>query len=178
MPAPSAPPARAAGMRSAAMYCMCGALLVACAAYDGRDLVVGQATEAAVIARMGMPADRHTLPDGSRQLVFPRGPLGLHTFVAHLDADGRLVRIENVLDDRHFASIIVGESRRDEVRRRLGPPAEVLDFPRRQEQTWDYRFLDAWGRTARFVVVFDAAGIVRQTFQHEEYRNDGLFDAQ
>lgn len=173
----SALPHRLGGTAGTCLAVLCGTLLAACAAYDGRDLVIGEADEPAIIARMGAPTDRHTLPDGSRQLVYPRGPLGLHTFKVHLDTGGRLARIENVLDDRHFASIVAGESRREDVRRLLGPPAEIHDFARRQEQTWDYRFLDAWSRTARFVVVFDAAGVVRQTFQHEEYRHEGMFEA-
>lgn len=151
-------------------------LLTACAAYDGRDLVVGQATRAEVVARMGEPADSLSLTDGSTQLAYPRGPEGLHTFMVRLGPDGRLAGIENVLDHRYFAQIVPGESRRDDVRRLLGPPAEIRDFARRQEQSWDYRFRGVWYRTARFVVIFDSLGVVRQTYQQEEYLGDGMVD--
>lgn len=152
------------------------AVLAGCAGYDGRGLLAGQATREAVIEQMGTPAETFALADGRSQLVYPRGPMGLHTYMVYLDAAGRLERIESVLDDAHFARVRPGETTRDEVRRILGPPAEVTDFPRRGEQVWDYRFRNAWSVTARFVVIFDSRGIVRDTYQHEEYRGEGMFD--
>lgn len=149
-----------------------GVLMAGCASYDGRGLAVGKASEAEVVGLMGAPAAAWREADGRRQLAFPRGPAGLHTYMAFLDPAGRLLRIENVLDDAHFAHLRAGQTTRDEVARLLGPPGEAVDFPRRRETVWDYRFRNAWGHEARYYVTFDEQGVVRHTFQMEEYRGD------
>lgn len=149
-----------------------GLLAAGCASYDGRGLAVGTATETDVVGLMGTPAASWRDADGGRQLAFPRGPAGLHTYMVFLDPAGRLQRIENVLDDAHFARLRAGQTTSDEVARLLGPPGETVAFPRRRESVWDYRFRNAWGHEARYYVTFDAQGVVRSTFQLEEYRGD------
>lgn len=149
-----------------------GVLVAGCASYDGRGLAVGRATETEVVRLMGTPAASWQDPDGRRQLAFTRGPAGLHTYMVILDPAGHLLRIENVLDDAHFAHLRAGQTTRDEVARLLGPPGEAVDFPRRRETVWDYRFRNAWGHEARYYVTFDEQGVVRHTFQLEEFRGD------
>ena len=58
-------------------------ILAACAAYDGRGLQPGVANVEDVIAQMGQPALSWQMKDGSQQLVFPRAPNGVHTFMAY-----------------------------------------------------------------------------------------------
>ena len=146
------------------------ALLAACAAYDGRALVPGVARLADVERVMGAPALRWKAADGSEQLAYPRGPLGYHTFMAHIGAGGRLLRIENVLDAKGFAAIRAGMSE-DEVLRVLGPPdaARTQYFAARDELVWDWRYCDDWNMTARFYVLFDnGSRRVRSTMSQEE----------
>ncbi|MBI4754710.1 MAG: outer membrane protein assembly factor BamE [Betaproteobacteria bacterium] len=137
-------------------------VLGACAGVDGRGLRPGVATAEAVRAQMGEPYAVMREADGGQTWQYPRGPLGRQTFMVRLGADGRLVGIEQVLDDTGFGRIAAGQSR-DDVLRLLGPPCCVIPFERRGETAWDYRFTDVWLRPAIFSVIFDDAGRVRST---------------
>jgi hypothetical protein len=138
----------------------------------------GIATLPEVIATMGEPAMRWKDADGSEQLAYPRGPAGAHTFMAFFGADGRLQRIEGVLDMAHFSRIEPGKSDKATVLRLLGPsqPQWTAYFKARDELVWDWRFCNDWSQLARFSVLFDATtGIVRTTFQQPETMGqDGL----
>jgi outer membrane protein assembly factor BamE (lipoprotein component of BamABCDE complex) len=46
------------------------------------------------------------------------------------------------LDSRTFASIQPGTTTRSDVERDLGRPLLAMNFPRQQEQVWDYRYLN------------------------------------
>jgi hypothetical protein len=143
-------------------------LLSACAAYSGSNLKPGVATLADVLATMGEPAMRWRESDGREQLAYPRGPEATQTFMAQIAADGRLERIEGVLDLAHFARIEPGKSDQAAVLRLLGPspPQWTNYFARRDELVWEWKFCDSWSQTAYFDVLFDATtGIVRSTLQ-------------
>lgn len=145
-------------------------LLSACASYDGRGLRPGVAGVDDVERLMGPPALRWRAADGSQRLAYPRGPSGFHTFMAHIAADGRLLRIENVLDSKGFAAIHAG-MREDDVLRALGPsdPAATAYFAARDERVWGWRYCDDWNEAAVFYVLFDAtAGTVRSTLSLSE----------
>lgn len=143
-------------------------VLSACAGYSGSNLKPGTATLPEVIASMGEPAMRWQDASGSEQLAYPRGPAGTQTFMAFIGADGRLERIEGVLDMAHFARIEAGKSDQAAVLRLLGPsqPQWTVYFERRDELAWEWKFCDDWGHVARFGVLFDATnGIVRTSYQ-------------
>jgi len=145
-------------------------LLAGCAGYGGADLVAGVAREADVRLAMGVPAMQWTLPGGGRQLAYPRGPAGYETFMVHLDAAGRLERIENVLDMTHFARI-QPDMTQEEVLQLLGPsqPQWTAYFKARDELVWEWRYCDSWREAARFDVLFDATKkTVRSTMSWTE----------
>jgi hypothetical protein len=148
---------------------LAGALFFSgCAGYGGSDLAPGTSTLPDIIASMGEPALRWTNPDGSEQLAYPRGPAGTQTFMAQVGPDGRLQRIEKVLDAEHFSRIRPGMGK-DGVLRVLGPPGpEWTEFySRRDELAWSWLFCNDWSRQEFFDVMFDAtAGTVRSTAQH------------
>lgn len=132
-------------------------------AYYGANLRPGVSTEAEVRHDMGVPAEIYDNPDGSKLLAFPRGPLGVQTFMANISSDGRLQRLEQVLNEEHFDRIVVGRTNKDEVRRLIGPPCEVMEFPRQRQVAWTYRFKDLYARLADYSVMFDPAGTVVRT---------------
>ena len=147
-------------------------LLSACAGYGGSDLLAGMSTLPEVVTSMGEPAMRWKEPDGREQLAYPRGPEGTQTFMVFIGTDGRLERIESVLDAEHFARIRPGTDQAT-VLRLLGPSPQQLTayFERRDERVWEWRFCDAWNQLAFFDVLFDATtGIVRSTYQRPDYR--------
>ena len=145
-------------------------LVAGWASYDGRGLRPGESRAEDVLAIMGPPAMSWQDADGSRQLAYPRGPAGFHTFMVRLAADGRLVSIENVLDLSHLAAVKPGLSK-EGVLRLLGPPDEAMTvyYPARDELAWDWRFKDGFGEPMRMIVLFDAtSGTVRNSFYLRE----------
>jgi len=142
--------------------------LAACAGYGGSNLRPGESTLPEIVASMGVPAMRWKDPDGREQLAYPRGPAATQTFMVFIGPDGRLERIEKVLDMAHFARIQAGKSDMASVLRLLGPVLQqnVAYFKARDELVWSWLFCDAWSQEAYFDVLFDAtSGIVRTTFQ-------------
>ena len=147
------------------------ALISACAGYSGSNLKPGESRLPEVIASMGEPAMRWNDPDGRVQLAYPRGPMGTQTFMVIMGADGRLQRIEKVLDMEHFGRIEHGKSDQAAVLRVLGPsPLSPTYFKARDELVWEWRFCDSWNQVAFFGVLFDGTtGLVRSTYQRPDY---------
>ncbi|MDP1613620.1 MAG: outer membrane protein assembly factor BamE [Sulfuritalea sp.] len=159
-------------MLKKALLLSCSLLLAACASYGGSGLMPGQARLEDVQQTMGQPALRWQDPDGSMQLAYPRGPVGFDTFMVRLGPDGTLKSIENVLDERHLATVRVGMSK-EQVLRVLGPPdaGATAYFKARDELVWDWRFYaPGTYEPMRMMVLFDAtAGTVRSTMVKVEY---------
>jgi hypothetical protein len=159
---------------SACSRLLVGAVLIlsACAGYDGSNLKPGESALADVIESMGMPAMHWKDADGREQLAYPRGPAATQTFMVFLEPDGRLARIEKVLDMEHFARIERDKSGMADVLRLLGPvwPSNDAYFEARDERVWSWLFCDSWNREAYFDVLFDGTtGIVRTTWQRPNY---------
>ena len=142
-------------------------LLSACAS-TGSHLQPGVATLPEIIAAMGEPQMRWKDADGQEQLAFPHGPAGVHTYMAFVGADGRLIRVAQVLDEAHFALIQIGKSTREDVLRLIGPPYPGWTVENRNfnEVSWEWNYLDRTNQIARLNVFFDmTTGIVRDTWQ-------------
>ena len=137
--------------------------LAACASYGGYGLHPGVSTADDVRRTMGAPGAEYANSDGTRELVYPRGPLGTQTFIAHVDSRGILAGMDQVLDDDHFRHIQAGLTRED-VLRRIGPPGGTMEFSRQHQVAWEYRYIDTWGYLCEYSVTFDARGIVVSTF--------------
>jgi len=133
------------------------------------------ASESDMLRSMGRPAMEFDLPDGTRQLVFPTGPLGTQTFMVYV-SNGTVVRSEQVLTDDTFYRIQNGVTTREQVRRMLGPPWRVVRFDNLRQDAWDYRFRDSWGYLADFSVMIDDRGVVasRVTARIESGRDSGM----
>lgn len=150
-------------MRKSLPALVCASLLLAaCASYSGSGLKPG-ASEAQVRAAMGEPAAVHPAPAGAdyaRSLEYPRGPAGRQTFMARLDTLGRLLRVDQVLDEKNIPRIRVGVDGMEEVRTLLGRPGRQAVINRYYGgPTWDY-FAEDIGRHIIISVTFDRAGKV------------------
>lgn len=145
-------------------------LLCACASYSGRGLKPGESNLEDVQRVMGQPGMLWKNVDGSTQLVYPRGPMGFHTYMVNIGIDGKLVKIENVMDQKYFSRIQPGMSK-NQVLHILGPstPTWTIYFKARDELVWEWRYCDVWTRPARFDVLFDNnKGTVRSTLSITE----------
>ncbi len=134
-------------------------VLAACASYGGSSLKPGASPEAEVRATMGVPAVQFGSADGSKDLFYPRGPLGTETFIAKVGSDGILRELRNVLTDDTFSAISAGMTEQD-ILRMIGPPGKTMPFPLSDTHAWDYRYVDTFGYNATFSVTFNAKGIV------------------
>lgn len=154
------------------LLCALALFTGACASYDGYSLRPGASTEDEVRHVMGQPAMEFRNPDGSRELAYPRGPLGTQTFMADVGGDGVLRAVRPVLDDGVFRTIEPGMTR-DQVLRLIGPPGDVMEFPRMEQVSYEYRFMDSWHYLALFSVNFDRNGIVVGKFTRRIERDGG-----
>jgi len=150
--------------------------LAGCAVLGLQGLEPGRSTQAEVRQALGEPALAIDGAGGSRQLVFPRGPAGTETYMAFIDRDGRLVRLEQALTEDRFRQLAVGRSSGDDVLRLIGPPWRRIDFANKGQVAWDYRFRDPWGYLAEFSVMLDAQGVVADTVtvRLERDRSDAI----
>lgn len=147
-------------------------LLVGCASYSGTGLRPGEARVEDVIRVMGSPAMRWQDSDGSQQLAYPRG---IHTFMVQIGSDGKMQRIENILDMKTFARIRPAMTK-SQVLRILGPsePSGTAYFKARDELVWEWRYCDEWNERARFDVLFDGSKEVVRSTQSQTESQMGL----
>lgn len=124
--------------RLAPWMCAGVVVLAACAGYSPKGLQPG-ATEAEVMAQMGQPTGRYTLPSGGTRLEYARGPEGRETYMVNFDTAGRMVDWEQVMDLWYLTRIEPGMSR-DDVLIRVGHPGSIMPIPRQQLQVWNYRY--------------------------------------
>jgi hypothetical protein len=142
-------------------------LLVACASYGGTGLKPDESRLEDVLRIMGNPAMSWQDTDGSRQLAYPRG---MHTFMVQIGSDGKMQRIENVMDTKTFARIRP-DMTKSQVLRILGPSLQsaTVYFKARDELVWEWRYYNEWNEPARFDVLFDGSKeIVRSTMSRSE----------
>lgn len=118
------------------MQAIVAAVLAGCAL--GTPTVQPGQSEAEVLAAMGAPTGRYTLPQGGQRLEYATGPNGRVTWMVDLDAGGRVTGLAQVLQERYFAQVRDGMSRED-LLRLLGRPAERAGEWQHRE-TWSWRF--------------------------------------
>ncbi len=132
------------------------ALLAACASLQPRQASLGQ-TEAEVLAQLGQPTSRYSLPAGGQRLEYATGPYGRTTVMVDLGSDGRVSASQQVLTEANFAKVRDGMPR-IEVLRLLGRPADKAgEYMNRQTWSWRYPTNDClWAR-----ITFEPDGRVR-----------------
>ena len=135
---------------------LAAAALAGCASLQPPQATPGQ-TEAEVVARLGPPTGRYTLPAGGQRLEYATGPYGRTTVMVDLGPDGRVTASEQVLTEANFMKVRNGMPR-VEVLRMLGRPAEKAgEYMDRQTWSWRYPTYEClWAR-----ITFEPDGTVR-----------------
>ena len=119
-----------------------------------------------VQAKLGAPETIRKNADGSEVWEYPGGPLGRQTYMVTLGSDRAVQEVHQVLNDEYFSRVRAGMSR-DEVRRLLGKPGEIMVFGARDEEVWSWRYQQQ--NPMFFNVLFDrTAGTVRAIQRIEE----------
>ena len=140
-----------------------------CASYSGRTLVPGQSTAQDVMEVMGRPALERAAPGGGRVLWYPRLPFGRESYAATLDAQGRLVSVEQRLDAKFVAKLRPNETTAEQVLDLLGPPYDVYQFPRQQRETWEYQ-LRTPPSHKNLYVQFSPDRVLREVYQLHDFQ--------
>jgi outer membrane protein assembly factor BamE (lipoprotein component of BamABCDE complex) len=132
-----------------------------------KNLTPGVTTEAQIRDQMGEPETERTFTDGSKRLEYPRGPAGTNTYMVDLDSNGRFVAVTQVLTAENIAKVRPGMSQ-DEVRRLLGKPTTIAEYPLKKERVWSWHWLeDGVNRDAMFNAHFGPSGLVVTTSRSE-----------
>jgi outer membrane protein assembly factor BamE (lipoprotein component of BamABCDE complex) len=145
------------------------AVLPACDAVNLQELKPGVSTASEVRDRMGPPAIEHDNPDGSVTYEYSRQPNGTHCYMITIGKDEVVQRIEQVLTEANLARVQPGMTR-NEVRRLLGAPGLVTQFPAMREEVWDWRVAGVIPtEEAHFHAHFDVdSGLVTKTSRRVE----------
>ena len=115
--------------------------LAGCSSYQPQQLRAGQ-SEAEVLALMGQPTSRYAGPQGQKRLEFARGPYGRVTWMVDIDAGGKVIASDQVLDEAHFTQVQLTFQGKDAdwLRYTLGRPGEVRGGGWQGGQVWSWRY--------------------------------------
>lgn len=124
-----------------------------------------------IVQRLGPPTAEYPLPDGTR-LQYSRQPAGQQVYNLDLDAQGRLRKVEQVLDIFWMQqNIAIDRWTRDDVLRHMGRPALVERVWSFTGDVWTYRFLE-YNNPRQAHVHIDPQGVVRKLVFTDERRMD------
>jgi hypothetical protein len=144
--------------------------LSACSVLMPAPVNVGD-SESELIAKRGEPTHRYQ--DGrDRLLEYALGPWGQRTYMARVDANGKVVSFEQVLTVQKFASIKVGEANKSDVLRTIGAPSDTSYLTLTDLEVWSYPYKESEVWNSLMHVHFDKAGIVRKMLNGPDPRFD------
>jgi len=148
----------------------------ACASFDGYNLTPGQSSVEEVEKTMGAPAEKRAGPGGETWLYYPRQPYGRKVFVARIAPDGRLIALEQRLNDENVARIVPNATRAEQVRDLFGPPYQVQRFDKMERDVWSWhmrRYGDP-GIPVALSVQMSMDGVVREVYIIDESDRRGI----
>ena len=126
-----------------------------------------------VQALVGAPANVWKNADGSEVWEYPRGPLGVETYMVTLGSDRTVREVRQVLSDETISKLHVGMSR-DEVRRLLGRPRDIGFSSLNDEEIWSWRYREARVRNMELYVQFDRpSGALKSISRFQIDTSDG-----
>lgn len=99
-------------------------------------------SEAEVVARLGAPTGRYTLPEGGTRLEYATGPYGRQTWMVDLDRGGRVVVAQQVLTAENLAAFQAKAPGmpREQLLATIGRPGERRGGGRQGGEVWSWRY--------------------------------------
>lgn len=117
---------------------LAAAWLAGCSSLEpARTLAAGQ-TEGQVRQAMGAPTGRYAMAGAITRLEFARGPAGRTTWMIDVDAAGRVVAFEQVLNEASFLRAVAGMAAEDLLKTFGRPAHRAMDHGRRETWYWRY----------------------------------------
>jgi ABC-type glycerol-3-phosphate transport system substrate-binding protein len=134
------------------------------------DQVAPGTTAAALEASRGKPSRIWNEPDGGFTWEYPMGPAGRYTYMARIDKNGRVTRVDQVLGWDTFAKLENGMTT-EQVEHLLGRPYSKARYPLLNTTAWAWRFVDGvWYRC--FLAYFNPEGRLTGTGSKDEETGD------
>src|SRR5258706_3007 len=126
-----------------------------------------------VQAKLGSPETVRKNADGSEVWEYPRGPLGVETYMVTLGSDRAVREVRQVLSEEYISKLHVGMPR-DEVRRLLGRPRDTGFSDLNDEEIWSWRYRE-WGvRNMELYAQFDrTTGALKKITRFQVDTSDG-----
>lgn len=141
-----------------------------CASYSGSQLKPGVSDRAETRASMGEPAAIHKAQAGApyaESWEYPHGPVGRHTYMVRFGADGKVVRVDQVLMPKTLQEVRIGATSRDDVASLLGRPGSRAMTSLGEQ--WTYYAIDPeFPRKITMTVTFDQSGRVKSAGQSDD----------
>ncbi|MDR1968710.1 MAG: hypothetical protein LBQ32_08490 [Burkholderiaceae bacterium] len=133
-------------------------LLIGCV--QPRNIAPGTSGDE-VLRSLGAPTARYPVLAGGERLQYSSQPVGQTVYNIDLGPDGRVLRVQQVLDESLFAQRIQPDVwTRADVLREYGPPARTMGVHNFNGVIWVWRYLS--GVTWRLLFInVDPAGVVR-----------------
>lgn len=114
-------------------------------------------------AAAGRPTATIALPGGGQRWQYSGQPWSQWVWNVDFDAQGKVVRNEQVLTDEAFARVRPGVDTRTDIVREFGLPADSFHYRLRNETAYMYRYFVHGGFHAAMFIYFDPAGVVLRT---------------
>src|SRR5262249_28732713 len=133
----------------------------------------GQSNSADVERIMGAPTDKR--PIGNETWYFySRQPYARVMYVARVAPDGRLLAMEQRLNDATVAKIVPNATTAQEVGDLLGSPFAAGQYPRMERDIWTWwmRHYGDPGIPVELVVQMSPDGVVREVYMLQQGRSN------
>jgi hypothetical protein len=123
-----------------------------------------------VLAKYGTPTRVVPLASGMR-LQYSRQPVGQTAIMVDLDAAGRVASVRQVLNEKDFARVAVGQWTREVAEREFGRPAFISHVASWTGDILVYRWLDLSRTDMFFYFYLDPNNVVQKVGQGMEFKD-------
>ena len=137
-----------------------------CAVSPQSELKPGISTQADVDARMGTLTEQRQARNGETVRYYSRLPSERVTYAARFGADGKLIKVEQLLT-RANVNKIREKWTTEDVRDLLGPPYQILHFPGQEAEVWAYPMQDIMSPIVANIE-FGPDRLVREVLVHDD----------
>ena len=148
-------------------------LAAGCAHLGAGSFVPGVTTEAEVRAKLGAPGMSWAEPDGVKLLEYSGQPNGTFCHMIAIGPDGKVREVRQAFTEANFNRVVPGLTR-DEVRRLLGRPEEIVRFHLKpDEEVWTWRIDETTEKLEYFNAYFGPDGRLLRSDRTIYYKASG-----
>ena len=128
---------------------------------------------AAIESSRGKPFRVWPEPNGGASWEYPEGPQGHHTYMVRVGADGRVTRVDQVLDWPFFNMLKPG-MKTAEVEHVLGRPYRTSPMPLLAQNVMSWRWIEAVWKRCFYAYLTPEGTLVNIGVRDEEMSDHGI----